>query len=217
MFTFLSWNLNVNLFPSFFCLVTAAFPFLLPPPLFCLCAKVCYHCLSVRNGNIICIVGPVWMSTHLPYNALLLLHLYHSSVWKVPLFSLFHPSLLCGLWSIIMSVGKAMARLCALEGLPTHWRKMMHRPEYHPTLFSSKSFTPTTNVVLRLCRTALFLLHTPTNTQRDMVITKTWWSTGCAIFFFTCGFVLIDSYRHRGSTCNWILVITQHYTNFSAS
>lgn len=106
--------------------MTSAFPFLLPPPLFCLCTKVCYHCLSVRNGNIICIVGPVWMSTHLPYNALLFLHLYHSSVWKVPLFSLFslfHPSLMCGLWSIIMSVGKAMARLCALEGLPTHCLK----------------------------------------------------------------------------------------------
>lgn len=55
-----------------------------------------------------------------------------------------------------------------------------------PSSFQAPLFTPSTTIVLGLCRTALFLsTHTPTNAQRGMVITKTegGWGQGVILRF----------------------------------
>lgn len=67
------------------------------------------------------------------------------------------------------------------EGFFSHpvRRNKTHRLEWYPALlFSDDSFTPTSSVVLRLCRTLLFLSPAHPQTQRARMGTKTWGRSG---------------------------------------
>lgn len=62
---------------------------------------------------------------------------------------------------------------------PHSVRSKTRRLEWYPTLlFSDNSFTPTSSVVLRLCRTLLFLSPAHPQTQRARMVTKTWGHSG---------------------------------------
>lgn len=138
--------------------------------LFYLGNKYVCHCWSLKNSSLIGIVWPVWACTPLSLSVL---------SWKVPLFSLFqHPPPPCVRLEYYNVCGSrnGVSECCFPHPVR---RNKTRRLEWYPALlFSDNSLTPTSSVVLRLCRTLLFLSPAHPQTQRARMVTKTWGHSG---------------------------------------